>query len=162
MTRFVLHLATIAVFAFTLSLGMSAAIYERSYAQGSATAATEIPQTPQAAASEQPAIKVAPPTPDTDAGGFTAELGAAWSRGAYLTVCLLVLYGALAVARKRVKWLATGRRAVVTAAAVTALATAIIGLSTGNGPTLAWAFNALAAGFALYLRPEGAIDAPLA
>jgi hypothetical protein len=144
MPRFLFQMLCLAVFAFSLSLGFAAAVHDRAYAQAAATSAPTIP----------PVATAAPPDPESDTSGFVDEVGAAWKRGAYLTVCLLIAYGGLLVARKRVKWLASGRRAVITAGAVTALATAILGLSTGNAPTVAWAVNALAAGFALYLRPE--------
>lgn len=143
MPRFIFQMLCLAVFSFSLSLGFAATVHDRAFAQSaSLTGGPTITATQS------------PPDPELDTSGFVDEVSVAWKRGAYLTVCLLIAYGGLLVARKRIKWLATGRRAVVSAAGVTALATAILGLSTGHAPTLAWAINALAAGFALYLRPE--------
>lgn len=94
-----------------------------------------------------------PPDPIDNPGGALDAARSAWRDGGWLGVTLAGLYMLVLVARRYVPWLATGRRAVVVAALLTALVTGI-STFTGGEPTLAWGINALVAGILLYLRPE--------
>lgn len=108
-------------------------------------------QTP-AASVPSPTLTV-PPDPIDNPGGALDAARSAWRDGGWLGVTLAGLYMLVLVARRYVSWLATGRRAVVVAALLTALVTGI-STFTGGEPTLAWGINALVAGILLYLRPE--------
>lgn len=147
-----LHWFSLAVAAFAFAVIISSAA-NKAYADaaGSAAPAVIVTDTVHDVASTPPKL---PPSPVDDPTGFAGVVRDSWKQGAYLPVVLLMLYGGLLVALKYVAWLRVGRRAAATAAALTALSTAIAALSSGAVPTAAGLLSAIGAGLALYLRPE--------
>lgn len=154
---------TVLLFLFGLSMGFAIL---SSLAHGSAEAEADAGQQAPASASPSPAPAVdpspiatasptltVPPDPVDDPGGAVDSVRSAWRDGGWLGVALVGFYLLVLIAKRYVSWLTTGRRAVVVAALVTAIVTAI-STFTGQGPTLSWAINALVAGVLLYLRPE--------
>lgn len=148
------HWASLAVAAFALSVIVSTSIHQHAYAQASGSGSN----VPVVVDKVHDTVRVSPPSPIDDPGGFAGVVRDSWKEGAYLPVVLLLLYGGLLVAKKYVPWLRVGRRAAATAAVLMALSTAIAALGSGAVPTAAGLLSALGAGLALYLRPEPASD----
>ena len=61
------------------------------------------------------------PDPIDDTGGWLSDAIAAFRAGQYLSVVLLVIFAGVRLAQAKIAWLAVGRRAVLTAAALTTL-----------------------------------------
>lgn len=117
-------------------------------AQDSAAVAT-IPAPPA------PVVKIADPV--SDPGGWLAEVRKNYQGGSYLTVTLLILFGALIGARRYIAWLNVGKRVAVVAAVLATLTAVITALSGGATPSASLFLNALAGGAALlwtaYTKP---------
>lgn len=155
------HPFAIGVIAGLLAIGLALSMLSGAHATATfevagATAAplSEVP--PPSAVDAGPVAApslTVPPDPIDNPGGALDAARAAWRDGGWLGVTLVAVYLLVLLAKRYVSWLTTGRRAVVVAALLTALVTAI-STFTGAGPTLSWAINALVAGVLLYLRPE--------
>jgi hypothetical protein len=96
---------------------------------------------------------VAAPDPTYDPGGFVDAVRKLWSGGALVPAVLLALYGVLLLARSKVTWLQTGKRAVYTAAILTFLTGCAEAASRGNTPTLGVIVGALFGAITLALQP---------
>lgn len=109
-----------------------------------------------AIAAEQPsAAPSSPPTldPAGDPVGTGTLVYRLWKAGALIPAVLVGLFGALVIASRRIAWLAEGKRAVWTAAAIAGLAILAEPASRGETPNLAMFITALGSMTALLVVP---------
>lgn len=112
-------------------------------------------------ATTQPEAHATPVDPVTDPGGWLSQLRTDWNNGAYVAVVLLILFGALMIARKYVPWLREGRRAVIVASVGTFITTIIMGLTGNKFPGLPLIIAAASSSIALYLdsgKPKNVVN----
>lgn len=109
-------------------------------------------------AQSAPVVKIADPV--SDPGGWIDSVRTNYQNGSYLTVTLLILFGALIGARRYIAWLNVGKRAALVAAVLAMLTAVITALSGGATPSVSLFLNALAGGAALmwtaYAKPNDA------
>lgn len=126
---------------------------------GAAVAAPPVATSDIATAPAKPpeSVPVAPvvaaPDPVADPGGFVDAVRKLWRGGALVPAVLLALYGLLLLARTKIAWLQTGKRAVYTAAVLTFLTGCAEAASRGNTPTLGVIVGALFGAITLALQP---------
>lgn len=110
---------------------------------GAAIAAEQTPSTPSAP-------KLDPAGDPVGTGTLVYRL---WKAGALIPAVLVSLFAALVIASRRLAWLAEGRRAVWTAAAIAGLAILAEPASRGETPNLAMVVAALSSMTALLIVP---------
>ena len=120
--------------------------------------ASEVGQLVDAGPTLDAGMPIVVPPLDEHPLNFGSYIKGLWTNGAFVPAIIVVAFAVLIVLRKRIAWLAEGKRAAYSAAAFAFLATIAEPASRGTTPTLSMWLAGIGAALALLAKPVPKAD----